>query len=93
MQKGLRLAHQLFVQFTPDECLRVSNTCRRPVFYVASDVHDGVLIAVVGGAERVALTHAHRVRGGHGVDGHVADLHADDEAATGAHAAAAHRRC
>ena len=56
-------------------------------------MHDGVLIAVAGRTERVAVSRAHGVCGRHRVDRNVADLHAHNEAAPRAHAAAPHRRC
>lgn len=47
---------------------------------------DCILLAITGWPKGVALANAHSVARGHGVDRHVANFHADDEAASRAHA-------
>ena len=64
----------------------ITLTSGRPVLDVSRYVHYGILVAVTRRSQSVALAYAHRVRGRHGIDGHLTDLHANDETAPRAHA-------
>jgi len=71
-------------------------TCRRPVLDIASDVNDGILLAVGRWTEGAALPDTHAVRrcrcGVHRALRHAANLHAYDKTTTRPHAQP-HRRC